>query len=142
MDKLKRFYCQVLYAPFVIIIFSGNNMLIAQDNKDEKKEKKKKLSLIDPEDGAVDISEMLKEPAGFMPIPIVITEPAVGYGGGLAVLFFHPQKKKYDRYVPPNISGAFGLYTANKTWAAGLFHLHIWGPDKVRYMGAGAFCFV
>ena len=135
---MKKFYCNILYAVFIILILSGNHILFAQDDKEEKEEKKKKFSLIDPEDGAVDIGDLINEPAGFLPIPIIITEPAVGYGGGLAVLFFHPHKKKYKRKVPPNISGAFGLYTANKTWAAGLFHLHIWGPDKVRYFGAVA----
>ncbi len=43
----------------------------------------------DPKDGAFDVSGMLDSPAGFLPIPIIITEPAVGYGGGLAVLYFH-----------------------------------------------------
>lgn len=35
--------------------------------------------LIDPEDGMVDMSRYLQEnPYGFLPIPLVITEPAVG----------------------------------------------------------------
>jgi hypothetical protein len=38
--------------------------------------------LFDPEDGAVDLSYFLENPRGFIPIPLVVTEPAVGYGGG------------------------------------------------------------
>ncbi|MRF92895.1 glyceraldehyde-3-phosphate dehydrogenase, partial [Klebsiella quasipneumoniae] len=36
------------------------------------------------------MSRYLQEnPYGFLPIPLVITEPAVGYGGGLFGLFLH-----------------------------------------------------
>ena len=35
----------------------------------------------DPEDGQFDLSYFLENPRGFLPIPIVVTEPAVGYGG-------------------------------------------------------------
>jgi hypothetical protein len=36
------------------------------------------------EDGQLDISNWLIERKGFLPVPIVITEPAVGLGGGVA----------------------------------------------------------
>jgi len=104
--------------------------------KDTKK--KKKISLRDPQTGAIDISDAILNARGFMPVPIIVTEPAVGYGGGLAILYFQPQKKKYDRYVPPNIYGAAGLGTQNKTWMAALFGFYVFGPDRVRYIGAVA----
>lgn len=131
----------LLYMIFFVLFILSNQLVVGQDSKEKKKEKsekegkdkeKKKLTLKDPEDGAIDISSFLDEPEGFMPIPIIVTEPAVGYGGGLAVVFFHPQKKKYNVDVPPNISGVAGLGTQNKTWLVALFHMHIWGPDKVR----------
>jgi hypothetical protein len=97
---------------------------------------KKHFSFRDSIDGAIDFSQFLMNPKGFMPIPIIITEPAIGYGGGLAVLFFQPQKKAYEGVrVPPNISGVAGFGTTNKTWAAAGFHFHVFGPDKVRYLG-------
>jgi hypothetical protein len=40
------------------------------------------------DDGMLDLSEHLLENHGMLPVPIIITEPAVGYGGGLAGLFF------------------------------------------------------
>ena len=44
---------------------------------------------IDKKDGKLDASQwILENSAGFMPVPIVITEPAVGVGGGAALLFF------------------------------------------------------
>lgn len=109
---------------------------IYSQKKDSIAKEKDKLSFKDTLDGAFDVSSFLDKPQGFIPIPIIITEPAVGYGGGLAALFFHPQKKEYDVNVPPNITGIVGLGTTNKTWAAALFHFHVWGPDKIRYFGA------
>src|SRR3974390_2995546 len=35
-----------------------------------------------PEDGWFDVSGFLEEKYGFIPVPLIITEPAVGYGGG------------------------------------------------------------
>ncbi|SNR74910.1 Surface antigen [Lutibacter agarilyticus] len=97
---------------------------------------KKKLSFRDPEDGAFDLSQFLLEANGVLPIVIPITEPAVGYGGGLALLYFHKRKKKYETYVPPSVSGVVGLYTENKTWGAGAFHSHIFGENRVRTITA------
>lgn len=108
-----------------------------QTLKDEKsKDEKTKISLRDPQTGAIDISQMIYNARGFMPIPIIVTEPALGYGGGLAILYLKPQKKTYKRYVPPNIYGVAGLGTQNKTWLAAGFLFHVWGADKVRYLGA------
>ena len=47
---------------------------------------------ISKDDGAVDMSEFLNSNTGFLPVPIIITEPAVGFGGGLALAYFHKGK--------------------------------------------------
>lgn len=45
--------------------------------------------LFDPEDGMLDMSRYLQDnPYGFLPVPMAITEPAVGYGGGCLVSFY------------------------------------------------------
>lgn len=45
--------------------------------------------LIDAEDGMLDMGEYMSDSRyGFLPVPVVITEPAVGYGGGLFGLFY------------------------------------------------------
>ncbi|MCV9386295.1 BamA/TamA family outer membrane protein [Reichenbachiella ulvae] len=111
---------------------SGQSTIDESQETSGKSEKSKKISFRHPEDGALDLSEFLVSPVGFFPVPIIITEPAVGYGGGAALIFFHPQKKKYSKPVPPNISGAIGLATQNKTWLAGGFHSHVFGEDRVR----------
>ncbi|MEH6471882.1 MAG: hypothetical protein V7752_11575 [Halopseudomonas sp.] len=45
--------------------------------------------LIDPKDGLFDTRQFLASKSGFLPVPIIITEPAVGYGAGTALAFFH-----------------------------------------------------
>ena len=48
---------------------------------------------IDPEDGMFDTSEWLLTHRGFLPVPIIITEPAVDNGLGIALAFFHEPDK-------------------------------------------------
>ena len=48
-----------------------------------------KEMLTDPEDGKVDASEWLSTAKGFFPVVTIITEPAVGYGAGLMLMFFY-----------------------------------------------------
>lgn len=42
---------------------------------------------IDRDDGHLDVSEWLVDRKGFLAMPIVVTEPAVGYGAGVALMF-------------------------------------------------------
>ena len=106
---------------------------------------------IDPHDDKFDASNWILNKKGFLPVPIIITEPAVGYGVGAALLFFHPKKNEpYQEQVeqnsqeaseknkpslPPSISGVVGLGTENGTWAAGGFHFGTWKQDRLRYTG-------
>jgi hypothetical protein len=105
----------------------------------------------DPEDGMFDVSHWLAEKKGFFPVPIIITEPAIGYGAGAALVFLHdplagrvpdgetfdPQSKDAEgKLIPPSISALFGMYTETDTWMAGGAHLGVWKNDKIRYTGA------
>ncbi|MBT8439403.1 MAG: BamA/TamA family outer membrane protein [Gammaproteobacteria bacterium] len=106
--------------------------------------------LIDPQDGMFDVSHWLAERKGFFPIPIIITEPAVGVGLGAGLLFLHdplagkaadgetfdPQNIDHKgRIVPPSVSGVFGAYTENDSWFVGGAHMGVWKNDQVRYTG-------
>jgi Omp85 superfamily domain len=106
---------------------------------------------IDPADGMFDVSDWLAEKKGFFPVPMIITEPAVGYGAGAALVFLHdplsgrvpdgetfdPQSKDAEgKLIPPSISAVFGAYTENDTWFAGGAHMGIWKNDNIRYTGA------
>ena len=72
----------------------------------------------DPLDGNFDASQYLTENAyGFLPVPVVITEPAVEGGLGLMGLFFHEDEEAVARrkkgmqsenaakyLIPPSVS--------------------------------------
>jgi hypothetical protein len=103
-------------------------------------------------------TKMLTTKSGgrFLPIPIFITEPAIGYGLGVAVGYIHPEKNKdaKDRTPtqhslesiaegsgtgqkpPPTITGVAGGYTEKGTWAVGVGHSTSWRKDTIRFAGA------
>ena len=97
-------------------------------------------SLIDDLDGKLDASDYLAGARGFLPVPIIITEPAVGYGLGGAVAYFHPPKKldpeQHSHRGPPSITVGFGAITENGTYAYGGAHIGVWKDDHIRYAGA------
>ena len=99
-------------------------------------------TLIDPRDGMLDASDYLASARGFLPIPIIITEPAVGYGLGLAVAYFHAPKEidheEHPHHGPPSITVGFGAKTENGTYLYGGAHSGVWKDDHVRYLGAVA----
>jgi hypothetical protein len=97
-------------------------------------------NMIDAEDGKVDISDYLSGATGFFPAPIIITEPALGFGAGVAVAYFHPPQDIDDAVHPhrgpPSISVGFGAGTDNGTTLFGGAHSGVWRNDHVRYLGA------
>ena len=99
--------------------------------------------LVDAEDGALDVSDYLLRFHGALPIPVIVTEPAVGYGGGLALAYFSQSfeeqarlsREKGERVEPPDISVLAGLKTENGTWAGGGAYAGFWEGDRWRYVG-------
>lgn len=98
-------------------------------------------SLHDPQDGGFDMSRFLLERNGFLLVPIFITEPAIGNGGGLAAMFFDQpaqsqESKDRGERIPPNIYGGGAMRTENGTnaaFAGGKFHFD---DDRWRWLGA------
>jgi hypothetical protein len=73
-----------------------------------------------------------------MPIPLVVTEPAVGYGGGLAGMFIRPRKGAGDGgFARPNISIVGGIATENGTWAAFAADSSHWHDERVQTLAGG-----
>jgi len=95
------------------------------------------VSFRDPIDGWFDTTAFLQQSYGFLPVPIIITEPAIGYGGGAAVMFMHDKLGGEDggKPSPPSISMIAGAGTENGTWFTGGGHLGSWFDDQVRYVG-------
>ncbi len=98
----------------------------------------------DPEDGKFDLSGwLLGSGSGFLPLPILITEPALSGGLGVALTFFHgsaePLPGTEDEAIaalPPSVSAIVGAYTGNHSWVGGGGHFGSWRQDRIRYTGA------
>lgn len=92
-----------------------------------------------------------------VPVPVIITEPAIGEGLGIGLGYFHPARSQdawrpnqiehsstvrdvsVARKPPPTITGAFGAVTSNGTWAAGVGHINSFRNDTIRYTGVAAY---
>jgi hypothetical protein len=105
----------------------------------------KKPSLVrDPEDGAIDLSGWLATRTGVLPIPVPITEPAVGYGAALALVNFRggglagasKAPGASGKPVPPDIAAVGGGLTENGTWAVFAAYIGHFKEDRWRYKGA------
>ncbi|MEZ8603753.1 BamA/TamA family outer membrane protein [Vibrio splendidus] len=108
------------------------------------------VSFIDEIDGQLDMGEYLAENAyGFLPVPILITEPAVGYGGGFTGIFMHESEEQKNtrkelaeksidggaQLLTPAITAIGGFATENGTWMAFVGHKRSWNEDSIRYLG-------
>ena len=89
----------------------------------------------------------------FLPLPIIITEPAIGEGLGAALIYFHAEPTEEQPAVasaqtlgrsdrkqapPPTATGVFGAYTNNDTRVIGLGHSRTFKQDRYRLIGAVA----
>ena len=86
-----------------------------------------------------------------LPLPIFVTEPAIGQGLGATLIYFHHDdeigKPKFsttesigktgERSRPPPVATAvFGLYTNNDTAAVGVGHSNTFADDRFRLRAA------
>jgi len=117
------------------ILFSCETWGQANQKTKGKKRFLKGHSLKDPEDGAFDISEMLEGRGGFAPLPIIITEPAVGYGGGLVITYLRNNKSDSGENLPADATGLAGFGTQNGSWGVAAFHSNYINQDRMRYLG-------
>ena len=136
MSKSKFFILIILISFLSAYVIDCHAQQKNEKEEKNKKEEKRKKTFKDPEDGAFDISYYMYNLHGFLPVPTLITEPAVGYGGALAGAFFI-QKKNIDsvKFQMPDIVGIAGGYTQNQTWFTGAGYIGFWKQDRIRYRG-------
>jgi len=87
-----------------------------------------------------------------LPIPLFITEPAIGYGLGAAVAYIHPRDDSAGQPAefatpqsasrtasgekrPPDMTAVAAGYTDKDTWLVGGGHSASWREDRIRYAG-------
>lgn len=113
-----------------------------EEEKEERKSFWERQKAKDPNRGRI------------LPIPVIITEPAIGDGLGLVLAYFHPKKEvtNNDRLEslesishvpsqqepPPTVSGVFGAYTSNDTAVAGVGHMNTFKDDHIRFTAIAA----
>jgi hypothetical protein len=121
----------ILLALICLMIIPG---IQAQD-------KNKKVSLKDTLDNALDLSDYVINMHGFVPWPVIISEPALGnFGGALALVFMSPKKSLHgeDKFRFPDVTGAAGMYTLNNSWGGGALRQGTVPAIGLRYtVGAG-----
>jgi len=82
MSLFKKIY-------IIVIIFLVPLLAMTQETK-------KKVSFKDSLDGSTDLSDYIIQANGIVPVPIIITEPALGgFGGGIIPVYL----KKRPAYV-------------------------------------------
>ncbi|WP_340112709.1 hypothetical protein [Maribellus mangrovi] len=83
-----------------------------------------------------DTSRFTNDQKGLLPIPMIVTEPALGgFGGGVALGYLHSNKRSLRKNTPATVSGIFGGMTMNKSWLYGAAHSETFFNDHLRYTG-------
>ncbi|MCM0665297.1 BamA/TamA family outer membrane protein [Flavobacterium tyrosinilyticum] len=133
MENKKTTIKSVLFLLCIILSF---NVLNAQ---------KHHAVLKDSLDGAFDLSDFLIYANGFIVVPTIITEPAVGgFGAAVAPIFLKKRAPVIEadgrkRFVNPDITGGLGMYTANKSWMVGAFRSATLVKPKILYRAFAAY---
>jgi hypothetical protein len=101
---------------FFLIVFCFLSTLVLGQHK---------ISFKDSLDNKIDLSDWVITSKGFIPVPYLITEPALGgIGGALIPVFIKPNTPYLDSIdgklvktrAKPNLFALGGAYTANGTW--------------------------
>ncbi|WP_286972128.1 BamA/TamA family outer membrane protein [Flavobacterium sp. UBA4854] len=133
MKNKKPTQKSILFLVWIILSF---NVLSAQ---------KHQVVFKDSLDGAFDLSDFLIYANGFLVVPTIVTEPALGgFGGAVAPVFLKKRPPVIEedgtkRLVNPDITGGLGMYTANKSWMAGAFRSATLVKSKILYRGFAAY---
>jgi hypothetical protein len=67
-------------------------------------------------------------------VPIPISNPTIGTGLAVSLLYLHPQKTG-DNTGRTTTSGLLGMYTSTDSWATGVFHEGFYWNDRLRLRG-------
>lgn len=125
---------RITLAGIILVLLSGQ-VSYAQ---------KKHLNFRDSLDHQFDMSDFIINQKGFVPVPGIITEPALGgFGGALVPVFIEPNRPKEvdGRLYPmaPNITAVFGGYTLNDSWAIGAARTGLISKWGLKYALGGGY---
>ena len=104
------------------------------------------------EESSEETEKKEKRFGNFLPVPIIVTEPAVGEGLGAGLVYFHKKPDAKPKVTsgrtlartgrkqkpPPTATGVAGFYTNNDTYAFGIGHARTFKDDTWRMTAAAA----
>jgi len=134
MSLFKKIY-------IIVIIFLVPLLAMTQETK-------KKVSFKDSLDGSTDLSDYIIQANGIVPVPIIITEPALGgFGGGIIPVYLKKRPAYVDSVngkmvltpVAPDITGGAAVYTANGTWLTAGFRQGTLIKSRIKYIIGGGY---
>jgi hypothetical protein len=132
-----------------IFAFSGSMSLYAAG--DEASAQNQADPEAQAESTADDNSSKPSKWGTLLPLPIFITEPAIGYGLGAALIYFHKEDEKKNPRIstpnelsktgehskpPPTATAIFAAYTETDTAGAGIGHSQSFVDDRYRLLAA------
>jgi hypothetical protein len=133
-----------LFLYFFAAVIILHQPVFAQEDStiNPKSKASSKAMLKDTLDGKFDFSSFLIDAKGFIPVPFIVTEPAVG-GFGLAIvpIFLTPKKPPpgYHGYIAPDITAGFAMYTLNYSWMIGGTRIGSIPAKGLKYRIGGAY---
>lgn len=149
---MKRFTSAFLPLLACLILFQLKTFALAPSAADTVKSSardsvkvkpaKKKVTFKDTLDNALDFSDYLINMHGFVPWPVIISEPSLGnFGLALAIVFISPKKTatKTEQYHFPDITGVAGMWTLNNTWGVGATRQGTFPKIGMRYTVSAAY---
>ncbi len=128
----KRFGSHFFFLTIIILLFGftdsvGQNVNVTDATKKAHAFSKSRKTVKD---------STKKESNGhIIPVPFIITDKNLGYGGILALGYIHSNKKTVNKNTPPTITGVAGGGTSAKSWALALVHSQSFKNDDIRYFG-------
>ncbi len=95
-------------------------------------------SLFSSEDGWLDLGEFIDQAYGFIPLIIPITEPAVGYGAAVGLMFVDRDTEHAKAgFGRPNLTFVGGMQTENDTKGSFAADSRYWLNDQMQSLVGG-----
>jgi hypothetical protein len=92
-----------------------------------------RAEIVDPADGQLDVGPVLERAHGFLPVPVIVTEPAVGFGGGIVALFVRPRHDAgREGFARPDLSAIGAVFTQNGTRVALAGDSTLWLDGRLK----------
>lgn len=115
----------IVFTCSVLIVLCPPIPVQAKEIEDEVREIEE-----DTETSKSTFSSWFEDPR-ILPVPTPISNPTIGTGLALAVMYLHP-KVDQDSMAPMTASGLAGMYTSSTSWFAGAFHIGSYRNDDIR----------